>query len=307
MTRMEWINVWMWLESMIDIEIGETTFHKIAVFVLVSIGVAFITRKWDRRSVTGNENTESLGVTKCDEIPETAPVMKRLYYDNLEKYQEAFELLHADNHTYIHEGKVQYYLKKSKERSLSGEPLVDQEICWTLEGSYVGEETPLRFYRMLMTISAFTSWKDGSVTVEGSLNKRGGSWDLDVRELVEPTGCTDVRELGFFFPKGVECVRGEAFTLKIRLHWNRGTHFKALERYYSDPENYGKVEKLTIEVVTDIDEMFRRDIRLYKENKNTSDSKLIPITCRRNALKMVSWNLEPQEHEMYVIEIKKIA
>ena len=210
---------------------------------------------------------------------------------------------------YIHAGKFVLSLKESNERSILNRPLVDQTIHWVFEGRNTNtNQDPIKSFTMGITLSAFTSWKDGSIQLDAKLRK-GDTEYFNIENILEESykDFPDFRCIHFIFPQSI--MYAQSFTLEVSLIWTRGCHFQDLERYFSDPRNYGmRIDKLAIEVQSDMNDIMDRTISLYSvQNQNMDGSfRLVPPPNSKKTCSpgKIQWSVKPSINSVYVIEIK---
>ena len=197
------------------------------------------------------------------------------------------------------------FLVASKEKSIIGDTEVDQAIRWTFEGKNVGQ-APITEFSMAVTLSAFSSWEDGTVSFSAKLKKGKKEFTINRLEKSAQMDFTDMRYLRFIFPDGVSYKYGEPFILEVSMVWTRGCFFQDSERYFTHPKNYSNhVDKIRIEVNTDIDELFERSFELYSVQKGSVEMVPTVPTQRSYAKKQIWWVIKPDMDSVYVIQITK--
>lgn len=231
-------------------------------------------------------------------LPADSNISRYLLKHPSKKYNQGF---------YIHAGKFVLSLKESNERSILNRPLVDQSIHWVFEGRNTNQD-PIESFTMGITLSAFTSWKDGSIQINAKLRNRDTPY-VNVENILEKPykDFPDFRCIRFVFPQSI--MYAQSFTLEVSMVWTRGCHFQDLERYFADPRNYGmRIDKLAIEVQSDINDIMDRMISLYSvQNQNMDGSFLLvpPPNSKKICLPgKIQWNVQPSINSVYVIEIK---
>ena len=288
------------LQSILDLSITLPEQYKWPIFIgaiIISVAIPAWWVFWPRLDP---------GTQPAQSMPGRLPLD-----GNIKRYIERYKLDKSRNHIYIQAARFTLTLNRSKDISILGEHLVDQTVRWTLEGNYTGS-APMTSFSLMVTLSMFTSWNDGSIQISAQLKKRlsNGTFQtyrIDEQNIqaAEQQENEDTRCVIFAFPAGVQCERAEHFIFEIVLDWKRGAHFYDTVRYFSDPRNYGEaVERLVIDVDTDMEELMRRDFKLYSVKKG--DNCLAPSVREAKILteKRVQWMLgNPDMDAVYVIEI----
>lgn len=283
------------VENILDISLPLPSKTKWVIFTVFSvIAVVFFCRILFRSSKAAPES-------------QTSPVVQPISM-NIKKYLKATENRSEVNQVRIHAGKFQLFLNTSQMCDGSGEPLIDQTVHWELEGSNIGP-APMTSFTIAISLSAYTSWRDGTISFCSRLKKKNSTqiYSISTIDWKEPSvqDREDIRFLTFKFPPGTQCIYAEAFIFELDMVWNRGAYFHDVERYFSDPCNYGvQVDKLTIEVVSDSRNILDRHFLLYHVNR--VDPRLILLEPpRKTQWVPVSWTVYPEDKALYVIEIKK--
>lgn len=225
---------------------------------------------------------------------------------NIQNYLDATQNRSEVNPVRIHAGKFQLALNTSRTRSIREEPLIDQAVYWRLEGSNISR-TPMVSFTIAVSLSAYTSWRDGSILFAARLKKKNETYPISVMEWKESSSqdSEDIRFLTFKFPHGIQYIYAEPFIFELDMCWSRGAHFHNIERFFSDPSNYGKmVDALTIEVISDSQDILDRYFQLYRISRDRPG--LSPLEPpERTEWAPVSWTVAPRNGELYVIEIQK--
>lgn len=226
---------------------------------------------------------------------------------NIFEYMSADHVMPHNNPVHIHVCKFALSLMASLETSIIGQTLVDQKVHWTFEGKNV-QQPPLTYFIMTISLSAFTSWEDGAISFSASLKKHDGVVHTIVDyHVIEVPGQPDIRQIQFIFPDNIQCGYAEPFIFDVTMTWTRGCHFQDTARYFSDPKNYGThVEKLILEVATNMPELMNRDFRLYRMRRSNQEMELcaspnIPYFLPE---KVFQWEVTPDIEHLYIIDIR---
>lgn len=226
---------------------------------------------------------------------------------NIVQYLKIFGARETSNAVNIHEGKFSLRLSKSKDTTYTGTPMVDQAVYWVLDGSNKGD-TPITSFTIAIMLSAFTSWEDGSIRIAARIGKGNPCQYTAIKDIHSEkfTGSEDGRLLKFVFPQGIECRHAEPFRFEISMIWMRGSYFHDIEQYFSDPSNYGlSMDKLIVEVSTDMDELIERQYQLFRVEHN-STKMIQTVAPKQNQIqKTITWEIKPQMNSVYVINIEK--
>lgn len=281
------------LVAILDLSVPLHNKYKWAIFSVFSIICIYFARRF-------------FSSTNSSTIKNTYSTFEVLSPDsNVSKYITACYSSKHTNRVHIHGGKFTLDLTAANTTEMTGTPLINQAIHWTLDATNV-DKIPLTSYNFSISLSAFTSWQDGSISISARLITPKNQQIYDIRRITCPPvkDTEDVRFLNFKFPDGVQCNRGEMFTLEIHMYWTRGCHFKSIETYFSDPSNYGsKVDEFIIEINTDTDNIMSRNFILYRVNKSTR--LLVPYSQATKDLfaRKIHWSLSPNMDEIYLVRI----
>lgn len=281
------------LENLLDLRLPLSTQSKWIIFGVFSlIAIIFFAIVFFRPSETVPVPRSSITV--------------RPISPNIQNYLNATQNRPEVNPVRIHAGKFQVTLNTSQTCSIRKEPLIDQSVYWRLEGSNISRAAMASF-TIAVSLSAYTSWRDGTITFCARLKKKDKTYPINVMDWKEPSSqdSEDIRFLTFKFPPKVQCIYAEPFIFELDMIWNRGAHFHNIERYFSDPVNYGKrVDALTIEVISDSQDILGRYFQLYRISRGQPG--LSPLEPpEQTEWAPVSWTVTPQSDELYVIEIRK--
>lgn len=281
------------METLLDLSIPLDDKYKWTIFAAFAIGCIYFAHQF----ISTPKSTEPDHLSSNFESLSPSSTVTR--------YLNTYSPTKNKNRIHIHGGKFTLDLTTADSVEITGTPLINQAIHWTLDATNIGMSA-LTSYNFAISLSAFTSWQDGSINISARLITQKDHKAYEIRRITcSPSkNNDDIRLLNFKFPSGVQCNRGEMFTLEIHLLWTRGCHFKAIETYFSDPSNYGtQVDSFVIEVNTNTDKIISRDFTLYRVNK--SSRLLIPYSSALKDLleRKVQWIISPNMDEVYLIRI----
>lgn len=281
------------LETLLDLSIPLHDKYKWAIFSVFTIVCIYFAHRFctSTNSTTTNNTYSDFEVLSPN--------------SNVSKYLTAYNSSKHTNRIHVHAGKFALDLTAANTTEITGTSLINQAIQWTLDATNVGN-APLTSYNFAISLSAFTSWQDGSINISARLITKKNQQIYDIRRITcnPAKNNEDIRLLNFKFPDGVQCKRGEMFTLEIYMRWTRGCHFKSVETYFSDPSNYGsKVDDFIIEINTDTDKIMSRNFMLYRVNKSTR--RLVPHSLATKDLFVgkIQWLIAPSMDEIYLVKI----